>query len=472
MESDSQFTDYPSLRRSAGSRPTVHEEADLAESLKTRQPQIEGLRKESPDLSKPVQPRKDGLLSTFSPSFTKRGHGVSFVGLFLFTAVLYFRPYELSPSLLWLSTSAFWLALCTALVFVPTQLGLEGRITARPREVNLVLLLVLCAILSIPLATDRQVAWNKFTDYVKVVLMFVVMINVVRTKARLKALILLCLAASLIFSIYAIRDYSTGLLLSGGERISGLVGGMFQNPNDLALHLVTMVPLAVALVFSSRNVFGKLLYIAITLTMIAAIVVTFSRGGFLGLSIALAVMVAKFTRGRKLVFALMVVVIFGSLLAFAPSAYRGRLSLTDDMSATNRQDDLKRSIFLTLRHPLVGLGMDNFKLYSNHGLQTHNAYTQVSSELGIPAAVFYTLFLLATLKQLRRLQLETQNEKRKPYFYYYAIGIQASLIGYMVSSFFASVAFLWYAYYLVGYALCLRFLYEAKLMNTAKPARP
>ena len=36
---------------------------------------------------------------------------------------------------------------------------------------------------------------------------------------------------------------------------------------------------------------------------------------------------------------------------------------------------------------------------------------------------------------------------------------QASLAGYMVTSFFASVAHLWYVYYLVAYAVSLRRLY-------------
>src|SRR6476660_2050354 len=43
----------------------------------------------------------------------KRGHTLTFVGLFLFTFLVYFRPYELFPSLMWLSKSAFWVAVVT-----------------------------------------------------------------------------------------------------------------------------------------------------------------------------------------------------------------------------------------------------------------------------------------------------------------------------------------------------------------------
>jgi len=40
--------------------------------------------------------------------------------------------------------------------------------------------------------------------------------------------------------------------------------------------------------------------------------------------------------------------------------------------------------------------------------------------------------------------------------------VLAALVGYMVCSFFASVAYLWYVYYLVAYAVCLRRLYESE----------
>jgi hypothetical protein len=42
------------------------------------------------------------------------------------------------------------------------------------------------------------------------------------------------------------------------------------------------------------------------------------------------------------------------------------------------------------------------------------------------------------------------------------VGLQASLVAYMVSSFFLSVSFNWYVFYLVGYAVCLRRLYESE----------
>src|SRR4029079_3627655 len=160
-------------------------------------------------------------------------------------------PYEL-PSLMWLSKAAFWIALATLIIFLLTQLGLENSLTARPREVTLILLLSLTVILSIPLALEPGKAVDSFIEFLKVVLIFIVMVNVVRTETRLKTLWILVLIATCMLCVNAVNDYRLGLLALKGTRIKGSIGGLFDNPNDLALHLVTMFPIALALGFGSR----------------------------------------------------------------------------------------------------------------------------------------------------------------------------------------------------------------------------
>ena len=100
--------------------------------------------------------------------------------------------------------------------------------------------------------------------------------------------------------------------------------------------------------------------------------------------------------------------------------------------------------------------MDNYILYSNTNKATHNAYTQVAADMGLLAFVLYVWFLLSPFNRLRRIERATLTNKRRPPLYYLAIGLQASLVGYMVVSFFASVAYQWYAYYLTAYAICLQ----------------
>jgi hypothetical protein len=97
---------------------------------------------------------------------------------------------------------------------------------------------------------------------------------------------------------------------------------------------------------------------------------------------------------------------------------------------------------------------------SYRGLVTHNSYTQVAAEMGLAALYCYTMLIVEPLRKLRQLARETFSVSANSNFYFLAIGLQAALLGYLVCSFFASVAYLWYAFYLVGYAVCLRRLYE------------
>jgi probable O-glycosylation ligase (exosortase A-associated) len=386
----------------------------------------------------------------------KRGHSLTYFGLFAFTFLVYFRPYELFPSLAWLSRSALVVAVLTLAVFVPTQLGLENKITAKLREVKLVVGLLLMGLLSIPLALEPGRAFQAWVELFKVIIIFVVMVNVVRTEKRLRGLILLVLFVSAILSLAALNDYAHGNLALEGRRIAGLIGGLFSNPNDLALHLVTMIPISLALFFGSRGPLKKSIYLFCSLLLMVGMVVTFSRGGFLGFVCVIAFLSWKVARRNRAIFGAIALTLVVLAVALAPGAYRSRLATTGDDSAVARTDELKRSILVAARHPLFGVGMDNYILYSNTNKATHNAYTQVAADMGLAAFLLYVWFLISPFNRLRRIEAATRTSTRQPPIYYLAIGLQASLVGYMVVSFFASVAYQWYAYYLVAYAICLQ----------------
>jgi O-antigen ligase len=354
------------------------------------------------------------------------------------------------------------------LCYVPSQLSVEGTLTARPREVNLILLLCLAGLLSIPLALEPDEAWATFSDtFIRCVFIFIIMVNAVRTELRLKSLIVLSLIVGCWLSLSAVNDYRLGLMTVEGYRVAGRGTGIFGNSNDMALFLVTMVPLAIALLFGTRGVVRKILYGAAAALMIAAITLTFSRGGFLGLLVSLGVLSWKLGRRHRMTILLLTVVLVIFFLLVAPGNYSLRLasifipSLDPVGSSSMRQQLLWRSILVAIRHPLFGIGMGNFHIVSFDELVSHNAYTQVAAEMGAAALMLYTMFIVHPLRRLRQIERETFEARSHSHFYYLSIGLQATLVGYMVSSFFVSVAYLWYVYYLVAYAVCFRRLYEA-----------
>ena len=398
----------------------------------------------------------------------KRGHALSYAGLVLFTVVLYARPAEFYPSRL-TASMALIVALATLSFFIPTQLSLEGNLTARPPEVNLVLLFCLTGLLSIPLAIDPAQAWHEFSDtFIRCVVIFIVAVNVVRTEKRLNGLLLLTLVTGIWLSLGAINDYRLGLMTVEGYRAGGRGGGIFGNSNDMALFLVTIVPIAIALLLSSRSLARKFFFGGCAVLMISGIVLTYSRGGFIGLLVALTFLAWNAGQRRRLVIVVVGFLIVAAFLVLVPG-YALRLASIlvpswDPLGSSEaRSGELFRSLYLAIRHPLLGIGMGNYAPeMSYRGLVTHNSYTQVAAEMGMAALVCYTMFIVTPLKKLGQIARETFGVKANSHFYYLAVGLQAALVGYMVCSFFASVAYLWYVYYLVAYAVCLRRLYESE----------
>jgi O-antigen ligase len=296
-----------------------------------------------------------------------------------------------------------------------------------------------------------------------------VIVNVVRTEARLKGLIFLAIAAGLWLSFEAVNDYRLGLMTVEGYRAAGRGTGIFGNTNDMALHLVTILPISVALMIGSKGAIRKLLYGASAMVMIAAIVLSYSRGAFIGMLIVFLFIAWQLGSQRRLEIVFAVLGFAGVLILLAPDKYGSRLlsifipSLDAEGSADSRRGELFRSIYVALRHPLLGIGMGNYQPeMSYRGLVTHNSYTQVAAEMGMTALACYVLFIVTPLKKLGQIARETFATRRDSRFYYLALGLQASLIAYLISSFFLSVAYVWDVYYLVGYAVCLRRLYESE----------
>jgi len=138
-------------------------------------------------------------------------------------------------------------------------------------------------------------------------------------------------------------------------------------------------------------------------------------------------------------------------------------------SSDQRRSLLERSLLVTARNPW-GIGIGNFPLVGYHNLQSHNAFTQVSAELGILGLIAYLVFMVSPYRKLGAIERKLFVSTEHDWFYYLSIGLQASIVGYMVSSFFASVAYNWFIYYLIAHAVAFRRIYslESGLRETTE----
>jgi O-antigen ligase len=156
-------------------------------------------------------------------------------------------------------------------------------------------------------------------------------------------------------------------------------------------------------------------------------------------------------------------------------------------SAQLRRSQLERAFDMALRHPVVGIGIGNYHIYSLREQRAHNSYLEISAELGVAGLIAYLILIFGPLRALARIERENtrpapkravrpSRSGRSPdddadarEFRYLSISLQASIAAYLVCSFFASIQYLWYLYYLIAYAIALRAIYEAAIIG-AKPA--
>ena len=70
------------------------------------------------------------------------------------------------------------------------------------------------------------------------------MMSTLTTPKRLDQMTWLIVCCCGYIALRAVFDYARGVNLVEGDRVAGAVGGMFGNPNDLALNMVTFMPAA------------------------------------------------------------------------------------------------------------------------------------------------------------------------------------------------------------------------------------
>jgi O-antigen ligase len=372
-------------------------------------------------------------------------------------------------------------------VYLGGKLGAGELLTIWPAEMCALALIVVIGIVITPVAASPQHSIDMLSDtFFKVVVIFILMINLVDTRKRLLRilkLVVICGAGIAAGSIWKFAEGKFTATIQGvGVRIEGAVGGIFGNPNDLAMALDMLLPLSIVLMLNSKSA-ERLLFLLCTFLLTMGVVVSFSRGGFLGLAAACGVLLWKLGRHNKFTTALAVMGACSILALSMPAGYADRLFTivhTDKDttgSAKERQDELKRVTFLAVRHPVIGIGLNNYPVYSNHAIRAHNSFLEVAAELGVLGLIAYLILILAPLKRLKRIERETSltGDPVSRELHFLGAGVQAAILGYVVCAVFSSAQYQWYLYYPVAYAVALKRIHDAtrpvEQKSSAKPKR-
>ena len=411
-------------------------------------------------------------------------HGIALVLLLTFLFLAYSRVLDYTVSSLHLPLVVSTMALLFA--------GLSGGLLRvfRSRIGILMLLYLGWMGLCVPFAFWKGGSANLYEEYCKSFLVFVLIVASLRRSRDVKKA---CYAIAFAMIGVALLCFTVGVADSYG-RLS-LVFGLFGNSNDLAMVLLVGLPFWILFGDGQKGtLFRSLIAAVVILVMLFLLVKTGSRAALLGVVVIFVMFFLSVSIVNKLKLAVGGAIALGVILVATPTVLRDRFATvlsqgdaTDKLTASamastsQRTELLKRSIALTLRHPLLGVGPGNFQpasaaIYGNDmgsaWLETHNAITQISSELGIPGLLLFCGVLFCCFRSVWRVFRWKPDfgkvtipavEEHIQFLKRMGFCLLLSLTSLTLTSFFSSIAYQFYFPTLIGLCAALEMTANAEL---------
>ena len=383
---------------------------------------------------------------------------------------------EISVNLLHVNTYLLYIVGPPAILGCLLTGGLGRAFRSSP--VRLFLGFFLCMLLATPGSSWPGASASKDLDYLRadLICMFVVAGLIVTWKQVLGAMKAMALSGFIILMVarvFAKPDDNGRLYLDLG------FDGVISNSNDLAAHVILLLPY---ILFSAlkprRNNLLRVLVLGCVCYGCWVILGTSSRGTMLGLvAISLFLFFRASGTQRIAVIGLVPVLALG-LVAVLPKSnlvrlstvFGGRVEQTGDDEASESMDSrqylVMQSIKLTFQHPIFGIGPSQFanvegkqaKARGENGNwhETHNTYTQVSSECGIPALLLFLAAFASVFSKVNQTYKSARNAGNNEVAQV-CLWYLASVIGYMVSIMFLACAYRFTLPLLIGLGVAINF---------------
>lgn len=259
------------------------------------------------------------------------------------------------------------------------------------------------------------------------------------------------------------------------------VGGTLSNPNLLALQLLMGLPFCLAVIEQSG--LFSLWGLVSAVSLVAGIYVvgtTGSRSGLIAFAVGLLILMIHGSVLTRLKIVVAGIAAFLLLAAILPHEvvmrylllFQNRPVVIESLdvasavdSAEARKRHIEQSIELTIANPLLGVGPGQFKtaaatmVEKKNGradwLETHNSFTQISSEAGLPALLAYVVMIGACLRGIWKLYRGTRRNPRLAYINNLAFYFLVSFLLLLITTNFASVAYQTYFPLMCGFAVAL-----------------
>jgi O-antigen ligase len=339
-------------------------------------------------------------------------------------------------------------------------------------ELVLILSLTVCFIAGIPFSYFRSGSFDVLMNvWIRTLLLFFLFTQTLTTVGRVRMIVWAVLLSELIASVASLLVRGDSAYDLGG-RFTGINKGLL-GWNYLGITLAVTIPFIGYLYVSRRSAVQRGLLFAILGSTTWMLVLTASRGGVFGIILSLILTWWFLIRGTprsRLLIALVVLclvvaaaeapaVFWERLTAGSHSASKGNETAESaEESTEGRRQLLQNSLEDTLHHPIFGLGIGSFPIY--HGskgdpfgwLGTHNTFTQISSETGLPGLLLVVFLIGTVIWHMRRVSEGLANDPANVELRLLAKATLVSTVVFVFSGFFAHLGYDYLLYYIMGIA--------------------
>ncbi|HZH03932.1 MAG TPA: O-antigen ligase family protein [Myxococcaceae bacterium] len=396
----------------------------------------------------------------------------AFAALVGFAVVMYAAPGE------WISAFApLRLALTTSVLAAGLMLlrrvGRSEPLVLDGTRGGALILFALWALTSMAWSVRPDVSRFTGIELIKLVAIYVTLVNVVQTPRRLAVLCAALVISSSVTSLGVIQWYMRGVDLVEGFRARWI--GVYTDPNHMAMNMAMVVPLAVAFIARRQTrLWLRLACLVAAGLAVTAIVFSHSRGGFIGLAASLGVWAL---RERRKMQALMVGAVLGvGLLIFAPESFWKRnetvTEFEKDASALGRVYAWEVASNISTDRPLLGVGAGAFKYAwfdyarpeAKRAYVAHNIFLDVIGELGFVGLFLFLVFVGGTVSGAFEASFSPEHG-------WLARAIAAAAVGYLLCDLFSGYLLSAHFYVLLGLAAAAQRIASAA-SHTSPAVRP
>ena len=284
----------------------------------------------------------------------------------------------------------------------------------------------LAAFQSLAAARELPTAVDHLSRFAKVLVNVAILVQFTRTREEFVRFLFVLVAGVALNNFMPLfvappTEYQTTSLLwaEGVFRYEGFA----LEPNEFAMLQIFTIPLLLFL--AARRAAGWLVRAAIAIVLagcVLAIVLSFSRGGFVSFVFLLFCLLVVERRNRWVFGAGVVVLAAAAILA--PAVYWSRITslagafadINEDFAVVSRVLTMKTALHLGLHNPLLGVGIGNYIAASTRhipfGLVVHNVPLQAFAECGLPALGLLGAIVVLNLRAVRDLARSADAEGR------------------------------------------------------------